>query len=422
MKNNPVITVVTVVYNDVAHIEGTLNSCLSQTYPQIEYIVVDGASTDGTVEVVRRYANRLSRIVSEPDHGIFDAMRKGVALATGEWICFLNSGDTFCSPDTLERVMELAGDTDADVLYGHARAVTPFAVEDRRADANWQQLAKRPVYRHGASLVRLSTHRQYNFDLSRKDIGYGLDWEMIHRMFRAGCRFQMVDCFVQTYEQEGTSNHQILNRWYNYKITSGGQFSPRLFLYFLASVLLYLFRACGLYRWFRALVMEYGVNGLLPHIPFWAVRRFILRFLHMQVGEGSLMARRQYIQSPNRLTIGQYSHINRDCILDARGGLHIGNSVSVSHRAMLFTGSHDVQSPIFAGQFLPITLEDYVWIGAGATVLQGVTIGRGAVVCAGAVVTRDVAPYTIVAGVPARPIGQRSDNLDYRCNWNIPFA
>ena len=86
------------------------------------------------------------------------------------------------------------------------------------------------------------------------------------------------------------------------------------------------------------------------------------------------------------------------------------------------TGSHDYKSPNFQGIFKPIVIEDYAWIGVGATILQGVTIGRGAVVCAGAVVTKDVPAYAVVAGVPAKTIGSRPKNLDYECKWDVPLT
>ena len=129
-----------------------------------------------------------------------------------------------------------------------------------------------------------------------------------------------------------------------------------------------------------------------------------------------------YFQEVFNLRIGKYSHINRGCLLDARGGIVIGDSVSISHNVSLVTGGHDHQSSIFAGQFKPIVIDDYVWIGIGVIVLQGVHIGKGAVVCAGAVVTKDVGEYEIVAGVPAKKIGERNKDLDYKCLWETPLT
>ena len=93
--NNPKISVVTVVYNDVDHIESTIKSVISQTYPHIEYIVIDGGSTDGTVDIIKKYKNSIAYFISEKDNGIYDAMNQGIEYANGKFVCFLNCGDFF---------------------------------------------------------------------------------------------------------------------------------------------------------------------------------------------------------------------------------------------------------------------------------------------------------------------------------------
>jgi len=115
-KAQPVLSVVTVVYNNVADIERTLLSVLNQTYAAIEYIVIDGASTDGTLQVIERYKDKLAKLISEKDKGIYDAMNKGIAAATGDYIIFMNSGDEFYSNDTIALVFASA--EDADIYYG----------------------------------------------------------------------------------------------------------------------------------------------------------------------------------------------------------------------------------------------------------------------------------------------------------------
>ena len=93
--NNPKITVVTVCYNAVKDIEKTILSVVNQTYDNIEYIVVDGGSKDGTVNIIQKYEDRITKWISEPDKGIYDAMNKGILMATGDWINFMNAGDYF---------------------------------------------------------------------------------------------------------------------------------------------------------------------------------------------------------------------------------------------------------------------------------------------------------------------------------------
>ena len=85
------ITIITVVRNDVGHLESTMQSVLQQTLSEIEYLVIDGDSSDGTVELIKKYSDKLTRWISEPDKGVYDAMNKGVRLANGEWICMMNS-------------------------------------------------------------------------------------------------------------------------------------------------------------------------------------------------------------------------------------------------------------------------------------------------------------------------------------------
>ena len=100
------ISVITVCYNDRERIEKTILSVLSQSYGNLEYIVIDGGSTDGTVDIIKKYANRIAYFVSESDEGIYDAMNKGLRKAVGEWVCFLNAGDLFVSESVLNTIFD----------------------------------------------------------------------------------------------------------------------------------------------------------------------------------------------------------------------------------------------------------------------------------------------------------------------------
>jgi maltose O-acetyltransferase len=120
--------------------------------------------------------------------------------------------------------------------------------------------------------------------------------------------------------------------------------------------------------------------------------------------------------------MGNNSVINERCRLDNRGGLSIGQNVSISAETCILTADHDPHDSAFTGRNRPVVIEDYVFIGTRALILPGITIGRGAVVGAGAVVTKSVPPLAIVAGSPAREIGQRNPDLDYQLDYQRFFA
>lgn len=121
------------------------------------------------------------------------------------------------------------------------------------------------------------------------------------------------------------------------------------------------------------------------------------------------------------IRIGKNSVINRRCYLDGRGGLTIGDNVSISPEVHLITASHDAQSTDFSYTVAPVFIEDFVWVGSRATILPGVVLGKGCIVAVGAVVSKNVEPFTIVGGIPAKKIGIRNKELDYHCNWMPPF-
>ena len=160
----------------------------------------------------------------------------------------------------------------------------------------------------------------------------------------------------------------------------------------------------------------FWINHILFHIPSHDFRNLMLRMSRAHIGKGSRICLNAYIRKPKRLSIGRNSLILNGVILDALGGITIEDDVSISFRAIICSGGHDINTPYFDGDHRPIYICKHAWIGVGATILKGVTIGEGAVVCAGSVVNKDVPPYAIVGGVPAKIIGQRSRDLVQQVN------
>jgi acetyltransferase-like isoleucine patch superfamily enzyme len=171
-------------------------------------------------------------------------------------------------------------------------------------------------------------------------------------------------------------------------------------------------------RLFAVRVLNYLTNHVVNSVPSFKLRHLWYgRVLGIQLDQGSRIHLGTYVWffGPREIRrcgvrLGRNSRIDRDCTIDVRSGLTIGDNVVFSPEVMLLAGTHDINDPGFADSPVGpyrVEIEDYVWIGARAIIMPGVTVGRGAVVAAGAVVTKDVAPLTIVAGVPAKPIGMR---------------
>jgi acetyltransferase-like isoleucine patch superfamily enzyme len=176
-------------------------------------------------------------------------------------------------------------------------------------------------------------------------------------------------------------------------------------------------------------LLLYITNHLISQTPSYTLRHlWYRRVVGIEIGRGAALqlGLKLWFHGPRHVRrggnrIGPGTLVNRDCALDTRGGLRIGSHVSISPEVAILTADHDRDRAGFPLRVRPVVIEDHVWIGVRATVLPGVHIGRGAVVAAGAVVTRDVAPLSIVAGVPARVIGRRDpDGLNYAFNHRSP--
>jgi acetyltransferase-like isoleucine patch superfamily enzyme len=159
------------------------------------------------------------------------------------------------------------------------------------------------------------------------------------------------------------------------------------------------------------------VAFLVARLPVRTLRHVAYRSLGMRIGKQALIHRGVEIRNPGQVEVGEDSVIGFDSILDGRFGIKIGRHVNVSSQVAVWTVQHDHRDPGFGAVGASVNIGDRAWLSFRCTVLPGVTVGEGAVVAAGAVVTRDVPPYAIVAGVPARVVAQRSPReLSYRLN------
>lgn len=183
------ISIITVTFNAVETVADTLQSVAAQTYGDIEHIVIDGASTDGTQKLVIRHASAISRFVSEPDNGIYDAMNKGLGLATGEIIGFLNADDVYASNDVLQRVAELMAHNELDAVFGDAEFVNPArparSVRRYRSDRfRPDRIAWGWMPAHPTLFLRRAVYER--FGIFRTDYRIAGDFELIARIFHDG--------------------------------------------------------------------------------------------------------------------------------------------------------------------------------------------------------------------------------------------
>ncbi len=161
----------------------------------------------------------------------------------------------------------------------------------------------------------------------------------------------------------------------------------------------------------------YLYNNFFTNFPVYAVRHYLLkRIFKMQIGNQSSIHMGCFIIGRN-ISIGNHTVLNRKCVLDRRVGIHIGNKVSISTETIILSLTHDVNSHNFEPVGKGVSINDFVWIGALGLILPGVTLEEGCVVGAGSIVTKSVLAYTIVAGVPAKKVGERNRNLTYNPSY-----
>jgi len=175
--HNPLVTVITVVFNGEQLIEETILSVLNQSYEDVEYIVIDGGSNDGTLKILSKYNDKIYYWLSEPDRGIYDAMNKGIALARGEWINFMNCGDRFVSADVLNFFLEK--NYEADIIFGDAIVQYPsFEATFKKVPlaSMWQRIP----FCHQASFTKATLLKQWNFNLQYK---LSSDFDFIYRAY-----------------------------------------------------------------------------------------------------------------------------------------------------------------------------------------------------------------------------------------------
>lgn len=218
---SPLITIITVCYNAVSTLEETILNVIDQDFKDYEYILIDGGSTDGTLEIIKKYSDKITHWVSEPDQGIYDAMNKGAAISRGKWLCFMNSGDTFYNTNTLEDLSSKSNTLDENyaVIYGntnkvygsHSKIIKPGEIG---------KIVSHLPFCHQSSLVLTEVFKKYYFDLQYKIVA---DDHLFYSMYKDGHSFCLIDQVIANYEaKQGVSSKKFKKAlWENYQIRGG---------------------------------------------------------------------------------------------------------------------------------------------------------------------------------------------------------
>jgi len=224
MINLPLISVVTVTYNAVATIEQTILSVINQTYPHIEYIIIDGGSTDGTVDIIKKYADKIAYWVSEPDKGIYDAMNKGIKVATGEWINFMNCGDSLYTTSVLADIFndKLCQKKGSDVIYGDACIMEKWGAYEERP-RELCLMTKCMVFCHQSAFVKTCLMKENLFDI---ELSICADYKFFHLLWKEGKNFIYQPLTVANYNHciNSLSHDNGLRTQYENLLVSGMPF------------------------------------------------------------------------------------------------------------------------------------------------------------------------------------------------------
>jgi len=210
------VSIITVVYNGASTLRDCIDSVLRQSYQDIEYLVIDGGSTDGTVELVRSYGSRITRFVSEPDQGLYDAMNKGLRLATGDLIGILNADDFYRHDQVIERVAALADQENSEAIYGDlvyvdandTRKITRYwsSGKYRKGAFRWGWMPPHPTF-----FVRRSVYLR--FGLFQTRFRSAADYELMLRfVHRHGIKVSYLKEVLVVMRAGGVSNRTVGNR------------------------------------------------------------------------------------------------------------------------------------------------------------------------------------------------------------------
>jgi len=207
---NPLISIITVVFNDKKGLLKTIESVINQSYNNYEFIVVDGGSKDGTKELLKEFRDIISIGISEPDKGIYDAMNKGIKVANGEWVIFMNAGDLFFSNQTISDVFKNENFENYQIVYGDTVGVHDSGKIEYIKPLNLKFFWKHIPICHQSTFIKLKIHKEHLYDLKYK---VSAVYDFLYARYEADKMFKYISFPISKYNMNGYSSHSLLWIW-----------------------------------------------------------------------------------------------------------------------------------------------------------------------------------------------------------------
>lgn len=246
MVDIPKISIITVTYNCVQTIQRTIDSVLQQNWPNLEYIIIDGLSTDGTIDVIKQsciYSPNKIKYISEKDAGLYDAMNKGIKMATGEVIGIIN-GDDYYTKNSFNKVIELFRSFDCDIVYSDLiYQYDDYIDSTHPLKADHKKLKERMSVNHPTCFVKKIIYDNYGlFDTKYR---IASDYEIMARFFSKGCKFKKSNQVLAIMESGGLSTNNWITVHEKYNIHKLYFSKTTAEVYRVRNILLYLYRLAG---------------------------------------------------------------------------------------------------------------------------------------------------------------------------------
>lgn len=209
-EDSPKISIITVVFNNVKYIERTILSVVCQTYPEIEYIIVDGGSNDGTTDIIKKYEANIARWISEPDEGLYHAMNKGLSFSTGDYIWFINSGDEIYEKGTVTTMFSGIGNEFPDIIYGNTIITDTRGdkIGDRRLTPpevlTWKSFKRGMLVSHQSIVVKKQLAPEYDTNYA---LASDIDW--VIRVMKSSVIIRNSNMYLSRFMEGGISRRNL---------------------------------------------------------------------------------------------------------------------------------------------------------------------------------------------------------------------